>query len=77
MSISSKIMCIDSDIYEKISKNITQNGSECTLNKEILNYKRKTTETEIGKLLYSYLTELCECSELYKRHSSESLPRDL
>ncbi|SDB20649.1 hypothetical protein SAMN02910298_00974 [Pseudobutyrivibrio sp. YE44] len=70
-----QLISIDADIFDEITKGLGVQGALCSLNKEILDYKRNTTESNIGSLLYSYLEELCDCSQLHMEHISEPLPK--
>ena len=75
--MSERIVSIDTTVFEEITNGIATDGASCAINKEILNFKRNTTESDIGSLLYSYLEELCDCSQLYMEHLSEPLPTAL
>ena len=68
---------IDTAVFQKITEGIAGNGAECLVENTVLNHARQTVGTDIGQKLFSYLEELCECSELYKIHNSEVLPSSL
>ena len=75
--VKEKLVSINPVIFQKITDDIALKGAECSIDNKILNYMGETIETDIGQKLYSYLEELCNCSELHMNHVSEPLPTAL
>ena len=67
------LIAIEPELFKEITDDIVLKGSNCAFDKEILNFKGNTTETDIGKKLYSYLEALCECSDLHMKHIIEPM----
>lgn len=72
--MTEKLVVINPDIFEEIVGDVVAKGSDCSFDKEILNYTGNLAETVTGRKLFGYLEDLCECSELHMAHISEPLP---
>ena len=65
---------IETDVFQEITRNIGDCGTECIVDSAILSYANQMIGTDIGHKLSLFLQEISDCSELYMRHNSEALP---
>ncbi len=72
-----KIVAIDETIYKVITGDMSEAGQACVLDESILDYMGKTTGTESGRKLYTYLERMINLSKLHSYHAGIVLPEAL